>query len=85
MSALDDAVQTHMAHAAMSCDDLLTESLCAQCTQPTAQREDAEGEHRAQLAADEALMLPRGWGWGGAAVLVITWACSAIWPWGFAK
>ena len=84
MSALDDAIAAHMTHPAMGCDDRGTEALIAQCTQPQP-LDYLEGQHPAQLEADAALLLPRWWPLGCAAVLAITWLCSYVWPWGFAR
>ena len=44
MSALDDAIATHMAHGAGACADPLTDSLAEQCTQPVPLRPGWENE-----------------------------------------
>lgn len=40
---------------------------------------------RVHAEADAAIALPRWWPEAAAAVLVITLALSAAWPWGFAS
>lgn len=93
MNALHAAIHQHMAHGAMACDDIGTESLLAQCSQPMplididqldAFAQYAEGQHPAQLAADDATALPAWWPWAASAILVLTFAASAVFPWGFA-
>ena len=79
------AVQRNLAHGAMACEDMGTESLVAQCTQPADLHDWAEGEHPAQRQADAETELPAWWPWAAAAVLGLTLACSAFWPWGFAS
>ena len=82
-AALHTAIAHHAAHAAMGCDDPLTDSLVDQCTQP-APLDFAEGQHPIQLQADADLRLPIWWPFAAAAVLVLTIAASAAYPWGFA-
>jgi hypothetical protein len=77
-ATLDAAIAAHAAHAAMGCDDLLTNSLVDQCTY-------AEGQHPIQLQADDDLRLPAWWPWFASAVLAVTWLFSYIQPWGFAR
>jgi hypothetical protein len=84
MSALDDAIAAHMAHAAGSMGDPLTDSLSEQqaFTQPA--RLDTDAPHPALQQADEATALPRGAALAGAAVLLAVLLLSQLYPWGFA-
>lgn len=74
LQALDDAVQQHMAHAAMPCADPLTESLYAQLEGPAAQPAlpysasvPAEPEH------------PGWWLLAGVLLIVLTALCIHFW------
>jgi hypothetical protein len=68
MSALDDAIATHMAHGAGACADPLTDSLADQCTQPAPLRPGWENEPAEP---------PIHWGWL-ATVVVLTVLVQAL-------
>jgi hypothetical protein len=69
MSPATHAAIAAQAHAAMGCNDPLTDSLCDQATQPGALGY-AEGQHPAQLQADADLALP-WWAWEAAGILLV--------------
>lgn len=75
MSALDDAISAHMAHAAGSGTDPLTDALCDQCTAPA----PLYAPHPAQAEAEEAIRVPR---WA-LLLLVAVFLAGALWPAGF--
>lgn len=95
MSPLDQAVQAHMAHPAMACDDPLTECLLAQLAPPaaTAQPGTAHGSDASMLLALQRVALrahavarreyTRGWAWGVVCGLTagVCTTGGAVWLW----
>jgi hypothetical protein len=83
VSALDDAVATHMAHAAGSLGDPLSDSLTEQqgCTRPVPLADEA---HPALLQADTDTSFPPGSWLAAGVVLLAVLLLSRLYPWGFA-